>query len=165
MKKNKIIVLIVTLLTILITAYMTLLDELELNIPIYLLIEELIIMLLSIFLIIFLFYEVWQKEKELRAVNLNLKESLHTLKQKDVQLLKARREYGDYIRKQFEDWQFTKSEKDVAYLLLKGLSLKEISVFRNIKEKSARQQASNLYNKANLPGRHALSAWFFEDMF
>ena len=112
----------------------------------------------------FLGREIWLKDKELKTLSLHLTESVTTLKKQDEELLKAKQEYSEYIKKQFDEWQLTKSEKDVAYLLLKGLTLKEISGFRNIKEKSARQQASNLYTKAGLSGRHALSAWFFEDM-
>ena len=61
------------------------------------------------------------------------------------------------------DWQLTTSEKDVGWLLLKGLSLKEIAAIRQTMEKTVRQQASSIYKKAGLSGRHAFSAWFIED--
>jgi DNA-binding CsgD family transcriptional regulator len=48
-------------------------------------------------------------------------------------------------------------------LLLKGLSLKEIASVRGTKEMTVRQQASSIYNKSNLGGRHEFSAWFLED--
>ena len=48
-------------------------------------------------------------------------------------------------------------------LLLKGLSLKEIAAVRNTHEKTTRQQASAIYRKAGVTGRHAFSAWFIED--
>jgi DNA-binding NarL/FixJ family response regulator len=35
---------------------------------------------------------------------------------------------------------------------------------RNTKEKTIRQQASTIYRKSNVAGRHEFSAWFFEDM-
>jgi len=31
-------------------------------------------------------------------------------------------------------------------------------------EKTVRQQAGAIYNKAGLPGRHAFAAWFLEDL-
>jgi DNA-binding CsgD family transcriptional regulator len=52
----------------------------------------------------------------------------------------------------------------VGRLLLKGLSLKEIAAIRNTLEKTVRQQASSIYKKAELNGRHAFSAWFIEDI-
>lgn len=66
---------------------------------------------------------------------------------------------------QFEQWSLSKSEQEVALLLLKGLSLKEISQIRGTKEKTIRQQASTIYQKSNLKGRHELSAYFLEDLF
>lgn len=57
----------------------------------------------------------------------------------------------------------TLSEQEVAMLLLKGLSFKEISAVRNTKEKTIRQQASSIYSKSNVEGRHEFAAWFLED--
>ncbi|WP_225879242.1 helix-turn-helix transcriptional regulator [Isorropodon fossajaponicum symbiont] len=63
---------------------------------------------------------------------------------------------------QFKEWSLSKSEQEVALLLLlKGLSLEEISQIRGTKEKTIRQQqASTIYQKSNLKGRHELSAYF-----
>jgi len=51
----------------------------------------------------------------------------------------------------------------VALLLLKGLSFEEIASVRDTKEKTVRQQASSIYRKSGLNGRHEFAAWFFED--
>jgi len=71
---------------------------------------------------------------------------------------------GSAIDGQFERWNLTPAEREVALLLLKGLSHKEIAVVRNASEKTVRQQASSIYNKTNLSGRAALSAFFLEDL-
>lgn len=75
----------------------------------------------------------------------------------------ARRQYSQVIHDQFELWQLTQSEQNVAMLLLKGLSFKEISAVRETKEKTVRQQASTIYNKSGVEGRHDFAAWFLED--
>lgn len=75
----------------------------------------------------------------------------------------ARHEYSEVIREQFEQWQLTPSEQQVAMLLLKRLSFKEIGSVRNTKEKTVRQQASIIYGKANVEGRYEFAAWFLED--
>jgi len=49
-------------------------------------------------------------------------------------------------------------------LLLKGLSIKEIAALRETHEKTVRQQASAIYRKAGVAGRHAFAAWFIEDL-
>ncbi len=68
------------------------------------------------------------------------------------------------IDQQMEAWQYTKSEKEIALLLLKGLSLKEIAEVRKTGERTVRQQATGVYGKAGLAGRAELSAFFLEDL-
>lgn len=65
---------------------------------------------------------------------------------------------------QFKRWQFTPSESEIALLLLKGLSFDEIATVRQTKQKTVRQQATSIYRKANVNGRHAFAAWFIEDL-
>lgn len=71
---------------------------------------------------------------------------------------------GTAIDSQFDRWGLTDAEREVAMLLLKGLSHKEIAVVRECSERTARQQARAVYAKANLSGRAAPSAFFLEDM-
>lgn len=107
---------------------------------------------------------------ELRAQklkNLGLKQALHDA-QREVEhasqsMRDGRLAFAKAISQQFEDWGLSKSESEVAFLLLKGLSLAEIASLRETKEKTVRQQASSLYKKAGVSGRHAFSAWFIED--
>ena len=54
--------------------------------------------------------------------------------------------------------------RDVALLLMKGLSLKEVATVRATNERTVRSQARTLYSKAGLSGRAALSAFFLEDL-
>jgi DNA-binding CsgD family transcriptional regulator len=68
------------------------------------------------------------------------------------------------INKQLDKWELTKAEKRVAFLLLKGLSIKEIADLRKTSEKTVRTQANSIYSKSGLPGRSALSAFFLEDL-
>lgn len=72
--------------------------------------------------------------------------------------------FAELIRWQFSEWQLTPSEQEVAHLLLKGLSFREIADARGIKEKTARHQATGIYTKSGLNGRNELAAWFFEDL-
>lgn len=65
---------------------------------------------------------------------------------------------------QLDQWQLSAAEKEVAFLLLKGLSLKEIAAARRTSEKTARVQSSAIYMKSGLAGRSELSAFFLEDL-
>jgi DNA-binding CsgD family transcriptional regulator len=68
------------------------------------------------------------------------------------------------IRSQFDDWRFTQAEAEIGFLLLKGLSHKEIAEVRGTSERTAREQARSVYAKADLSGRSELSAFFLEDL-
>ncbi|MBX7149758.1 LuxR C-terminal-related transcriptional regulator [bacterium] len=68
------------------------------------------------------------------------------------------------IDQQLNTWNLTDSEKEVAFLLLKGLSFKEIAHARNTSEKTARAQSASIYSKSGLSGRSELSAFFLEDL-
>ncbi len=77
---------------------------------------------------------------------------------------KQRLGLSQHIDAQFDQWQLTPAERDVALLLLKGFSMREIADFRGISERTARQQATTTYAKANVEGRATLSAFFLEDL-
>jgi DNA-binding NarL/FixJ family response regulator len=66
---------------------------------------------------------------------------------------------------QFRQWGMTAAERDVGLLILKGLNHKEIAALRGTSEATVRQQAQSIYQKADLPGKTAFSAYFLEDLF
>lgn len=71
---------------------------------------------------------------------------------------------GIAIDRQFERWALTSAEREIALLLLKGLSHKEVSTVRDTTERTVRQQALAIYRKAGLSGRAELAAFFLEDL-
>ena len=71
---------------------------------------------------------------------------------------------GKVIEEQCREWQLSPAEQEVTFLLLKGLSLKEIAALRETAERTVRQQASTVYAKAGVTGRAELSAFFLEDL-
>ncbi|WP_028485775.1 helix-turn-helix transcriptional regulator [Thiomicrorhabdus chilensis] len=109
---------------------------------------------------------VWsvQQNKQLKTLKESLSSTQKELSESQLQAQKLMGEFSRIIQTQFDDWKLTNSEKEVGLLLLKGLTLDEIASVRETKEKTVRQQASNLYKKAGLSGRHELVAYFFEDL-
>ena len=69
------------------------------------------------------------------------------------------------IDTQFQAWRLTAAEADIAGLMLKGVSQKEISLARDTTEATIRQQAQSIYRKSGLSGRAELSAYFLESLF
>ena len=72
---------------------------------------------------------------------------------------------NEAIDRQLGLWGLTQAEQEVAHLLLKGLSLKEIAEARATTERTVRQQAAAIYGKSKLEGRAQLAAFFLEDLF
>ena len=68
------------------------------------------------------------------------------------------------IDAQLTAWNLTPAEREVAFLLLKGMSLKDIAALRGTSEKTARVQSMAVYAKAGLTSRSELSAFFLEDL-
>lgn len=129
----------------------------------------LIVDLSYVFLMLWLLFYLWRNVPiTLKQTNLALTSQIvqhhHDMqawKQKAADTMKG---FGQLISVQFEEWQLTKAEQEVALLLLKGLSIKEISVVRGTSPGTTRQQATALYEKANLNSRAELSAFFLEDV-
>jgi len=69
------------------------------------------------------------------------------------------------MERQFEDWGMTAAEREIALLILKGLTHKEVAALRGTSEATVRQQAQSIYGKAKLPGKTAFSAYFLEDLW
>jgi DNA-binding CsgD family transcriptional regulator len=71
---------------------------------------------------------------------------------------------GRAIRDQFAAWKLSDSEADIALLMLKGLTQKEIAHLRGSEESTVRQQAAAVYRKSGLANRSELGAYFLEDL-
>ncbi len=60
---------------------------------------------------------------------------------------------ADSIDEQMDEWRLTRSEKDVAWLVIKGYRFSEIAQLRGVKENTSRLQATSVYAKAGVSGR------------
>jgi DNA-binding CsgD family transcriptional regulator len=68
------------------------------------------------------------------------------------------------IDEQFNAWKLTPTEREIALQLLKGRSHKEIAASTNRSERTVRQHAVVVYQKAGLGGRAELGAFFLEGL-
>ncbi len=80
------------------------------------------------------------------------------------ELERALADVHNHIQNEFDKWNLTVAEREIAVLLLKGLRLKDIAEARGTSERTVRQQAQAVYKKANLDGRFELAAYFIEDV-
>ena len=121
--------------------------------------------------IYFLFRELKRRNEEHKLTQQVLRVTSSQLTEKSIEASNWRAQHaklseglGFAIDGQLDQWKLSPAEKDIARLLLKGFSFKEISTLRGTSEKTIRQQAQNIYLKAGLPGRAELAAFFLEDL-
>ncbi|MCB1371179.1 MAG: helix-turn-helix transcriptional regulator [Rhodobacteraceae bacterium] len=70
----------------------------------------------------------------------------------------------DLMEGNFAKWGLTPSERDVALLSIKGLSIAEIAALRATREGTVKAQSAAIYRKAGVNGRAQLLGLFVEDL-
>jgi DNA-binding CsgD family transcriptional regulator len=126
--------------------------------------QEAGIMFIAFFGFCWMLFSLVRSNNEIKELYQEL-DSIKSMPQpSSQQMIDAKRRLGEVILLQFAEWKLSKSEQEIGHLLLKGFSLKEISTLRGTAEKTIRQQASSIYKKAGVAGRHVFSAWFIEDL-
>lgn len=153
----------VILLIIMCLNFFDVLTDISLGVPGWHIFSESIIVIVSGIGALFLIKDIHARTSDISRLKQELLISDDKFRNVSDEMKNARHEYSAVIQSQFTQWSLTPSEQNVAMLLLKGLSFKEISGVRNTKEKTVRQQASVIYSKANVEGRHEFAAWFLED--
>ena len=71
---------------------------------------------------------------------------------------------AESIDEQMSEWRMTRSEKEVAWLIIKGYRFAEIAGARGVKESTTRLQATSLYAKAGVSGRAEFVAEMFQPL-
>jgi len=125
---------------------------------------EIMVVVISFIGVNYFLYLILAQSKQKRNLELSLKQVKKDLESSNIRLRQGKQEFQKVIQWQFKEWQLSPSEREVALLMLKGLSIREIANARETQEKTVRKQASSIYGKSKLAGRHELSAWFFEDL-
>ena len=152
-----------TLLMIMVLNFFDVIMDLKLGVPQWHIFTESLIVVISGLGALYLIKDINARTKKINNLKRELNNSVTQLNNISQEMKDARHQYSGIIQTQFSQWTLTRSEQEVAMLLLKGLSFKEISALRSTKEKTVRQQASDIYSKADVEGRHEFAAWFLED--
>ncbi|UTP73411.1 LuxR C-terminal-related transcriptional regulator [Alteromonas sp. LMIT006] len=126
--------------------------------------QEGILILLSSSIFIFLIRDIRQRSKQAQLLAQQLKVSKARSDSLSKKVIETKAQFFNAIAEQFEQWGLTSTEKEVALLLVKGLSNFEIAEVRGKSEKTISHQASAIYKKAGVTGRHELAALFFEEL-
>lgn len=156
-------VMIVIMVIVIISNTLDLVDDFSSGESWWHIIEETVVITLALSLITYLLLNLRQQSRAMQQLKQELATTEQSLARSHSRMSEARKQYSQLIQQQFDEWGLSQSEQEIALLLLKGLSFSEIAAIRQTKEKTVRQQASEIYKKSGVSGRHAFSAWFFED--
>ena len=126
--------------------------------------HEVALFLLAVGAIIWQIRVILSKNLRINSLNTELLETRKSYQEWKEKTHASAQELGSLIESEFGLWHLSQSEKDVALLLIKGFSMKEIADIRKTHEKTVRQQATSIYKKSGLSGRQELAAFFLEDM-
>ena len=106
----------------------------------------------------------WRSARSVRDLHRKLEESSAERDRWRESAEHALEGFGRAIDAQFDLWELTPAEREVALLLLKGRSHKAIARRTDRSPQTVRQHAAAVYRKASLAGRAELSAFFLEDL-
>ena len=111
---------------------------------------------------------IWRKfmfERENRL------KTTQSLKQKETEVNYWSNKSRDYVKQfqedilgRFDEWQLSKSEKEIGFYLLQGKTSKEIATIRSTSERTVRNQCKTIYDKTGVSGKSELVALIFHEM-
>lgn len=113
---------------------------------------------------LWVFRLLWSRSKAIQHLSGDLAQAQEAAERWRRETAELQRGLSDAIDLQFTRWELTPAEREVALLLLKGLSTRDIAGMRDTREATVRQQAQVVYRKASLEGRAELAAFFLEDL-
>lgn len=97
-------------------------------------------------------------------LGLEIRAILRRQKTIEDQLMAASGAFQDLLDQHFEDWGLTLSERDVALMAIKGLSIAEIADLRQTAQGTVKAQCNKIYTKAGVSGRPQLLSVFIEEL-
>ena len=89
---------------------------------------------------------------------------LNHQKRIENQLRAASSAFHELLEEHFDEWKLTPSERDVALLAIKGLSISEMAKVRETREGTVKTQCNAIYKKAGVESRTQLISQFVEEL-
>lgn len=105
-----------------------------------------------------------KQSAEMTSIKVELNDKDHQLSGLKQRLSAYKESFAKDLNETFKKWRLTKAESEVAKLLMKGLSIKEIAEVRHSHENTVRSQCTSIYKKSKLSNRSQLSSYFLDDL-
>ncbi len=123
-------------------------------------IAEMGIAFLPIFGIYLLFRDINKSKKEVEDAQITIEH----LKNQNVKLNEVNKSFWESIQKEFKNWNFTETEKEISVLILRGLSNQQIAGLRGKSLKTVENQTFSIYQKSGTTGKLEFIAYFLSPL-
>lgn len=123
-------------------------------------IAEMGIAFLPIFGIYLLFRDINKSKKEVEDAQITIQH----LKNQNVKLNEVNKSFWESIQKEFKNWNFTETEKEISVLILRGLSNQQIAGLRGKSLKTVENQTFSIYQKSGTTGKLEFIAYFLSPL-
>ncbi len=70
----------------------------------------------------------------------------------------------ELINSQIDLLKLTNAEREISWLLIKGVSYKKIAELRSVSERTVNQQVGSIFKKSKVKNRHEFISGFIEDL-
>lgn len=97
---------------------------------------------------------IWQNHKVLITRNAKVENHLRA----------AQGEFLKMINLQFDSWNLSEAERDIALLTVKGMSVSEIAELRNTSQGTIKAQNNSIYRKAGIKTRTQLLGVLIDEL-
>lgn len=121
-------------------------------------------MLFAVFSGSYMWFSFRNSQKELIKANVEIEERRMELKEWARKHEDIIAYFREEVKDQLNKWKLTGAEIEVAVMLLRGFSLKQISAILGKSERTVRNQSIEIYRKTGMTGRHELAAFFLEQL-
>ncbi|EMG12366.1 transcriptional regulator, LuxR family [Leptospira interrogans serovar Grippotyphosa str. LT2186] len=86
------------------------------------------------------------------------------LKNKNQFLVQTNQSFWESLQRQLEEWDLSDKEKEIALLLLRGMSNHQIAAIRGKSLKTIENQTFSIYQKSGTTGKLEFIAYFISPL-
>lgn len=121
---------------------------------------EVLLGICSIVGVILIFREIRENNQNINSA----KEAIDSLKIQNKRLADMNKSFWNSVLSQFRDWGLSEAEKEIAALLLRGLSNQQIAAIRGKSLKTIENQTFSIYQKSGTTGKLEFIAYFLNPL-
>ncbi|MDH5720979.1 MAG: hypothetical protein OEZ13_10280 [Spirochaetia bacterium] len=158
-------IIVIILGVLLIFSFWDIYDDLYLGFDFsHLFVESLFFIFIG-WLFIFFFKTLLNQTRSIEKLKSDNKALKEKSKYWKIKTSKIRSNIRNDIENQLKEWGLTETEITVAFLVIRGYSFMQIANLLKKSERTARQQAIEIYKKSGFNSRAEFTAFFLESIF